>query len=114
MTHDPTLTPNQEFKELLEENLKYSKEILKSTEKIRRYILVKQVWTFVKVVVIIGLIVLGVITIRPLLDKAFSTYRELLGTGEAIKDASQGLDAGQQQDLQKLLEQYQKSGASPN
>ncbi|MFH1111874.1 MAG: hypothetical protein V1712_02280 [Patescibacteria group bacterium] len=112
MTPDYPINSSQELKKLLEQNLEYSKEILKSTEKVRRYILTRQIFSFVKLVVIVGLIVLGIITIRPWLNQAVSTYQELLGTTNAVKGATQSVN-GQNQDLLKLFEQYKTTGQVP-
>lgn len=91
---------NGDIKKLLEENLKYSKEILNSTEKVRKYLMVRQVWGFVKFVIIIGLIVFSFITVKPFINQATSTYKELLDTGASLKNGSQG--------LQDIVNQYQR------
>jgi len=84
----------------LEQNLKYSKEILNSTEKVRKYLMVRQVWGFVKFVIVVGLIVFGFITVKPFINQAASTYKELLDTGASLKSGSEG--------LQDLVNQYQQ------
>ncbi|MFA4937439.1 MAG: hypothetical protein WC575_04125 [Patescibacteria group bacterium] len=113
MTPDyPINSGQQELKKLLEQNLEYSKEILKSTEKVRRYILTRQIFSFVKLVVIIGLIVLGFITIKPWLNQAIGTYQELLGTTDAVKGAAQSV-SGENQNLLQLIDQYKATGQVP-
>ncbi len=113
MTPDYPTNSNWELKNLLEENLKYSKEILKSTEKVRRYILTRQIFSFIKLVVIVGLIVLGFITIKPFINQVVNTYQELFRTTDAAKGAAQSV-TGENQDLFKLLEQYKNTGQLPS
>ena len=91
---------NGELKALLEQNIKYSKEILVSTETIKRFIIVRQVWGFVKFVIIIAMIIFGFITVKPFINQATSTYKDLLDAGASLKTGSEG--------LQNLVNTYQR------
>ena len=93
------LAPNSELKDLLEQNLKYSKEIFKSTETIKRFIIVRQVWGFIKFIIIIAMIIFGFITVKPFINQATSTYKELLDTGASLKTG---------EGFQDLVKQYQQ------
>ncbi len=67
-----------DIKNLLEENLKLTKEIHKMTKYIRRYIIFSQIIGFLKLVLIIVPIILGIIYLPPLLKDVFAQYQELL------------------------------------
>jgi len=75
---EPTQS-DQVIQQLLEENSKLLKEIHATTERTRRYILVGEILSVVKILIIVIPIVLGFIYLRPYVLNAFSSYQELLG-----------------------------------
>jgi hypothetical protein len=81
MRIDPIPTQGDDLKSLLEENLKYSKAIYASTEKMRRYMLWGQIFGFIKIFVIIVPLVIGFWYLKPYLLQVSETYQQLLGEG---------------------------------
>ena len=108
MRIDPQLEENQDVKSLLEENLKYTKQIYASTEKTRRYIFWGQIFSFFKIVIIVVPLVLGYMFIQPYLKSALGTYTSLLGGGDGSTDSSN--PSGGTMDLLKQLQELQKGG----
>ena len=78
---EPRQTPDQEMLQLMRENAKLTREIYEISKKTNRYILFSQIFTVVKVILIVGPIVISIIYLPPLLKEAFGTYQELLGGG---------------------------------
>ncbi len=71
-------------KRLLEENLKLTKEIHKMTKKINNFVVWSRVLGFLKILIIIAPIVLGIIYFRPILgifNTVIEPYKELLNLG---------------------------------
>ena len=79
-----------DFKALLQENLKISKELLGITKKIKKWLAYQRVWGFLKLLIIVVPIILGIIYLPPLLFELIEPYRELLnfgsGSGVNIED----------------------------
>ncbi|MBI5466028.1 MAG: hypothetical protein HY974_01915 [Candidatus Kerfeldbacteria bacterium] len=109
MRIDPQLEQSQDVKSLLEENLKYAKEIYTSTEKTRRYILWGQVFGFLKIIIILVPLVLGFLYLQPYLKSALGMYSSLFGQNDG-SSSSLPLLGGGNSDLLKQLEDLQKSG----
>ncbi len=115
---DTKLEPPQDIKSLLEENLKYSKEIYLATKKTRHYILWAQIFGFLKVLIIMVPLVLGFLYVQPYLKSMLGAYQSLFGQGTPGGGGSGNLpsldsnlfkqfqklqESGQLQDIQKLL-----------
>lgn len=77
---------NEEFKKLLEENLKYSKEILNVTDKIRRHLLMRQVYFYIKLVIFVGLIIFGIITVGPLINRFNEEIKQLFESANTVDE----------------------------
>ncbi|MBI4122688.1 MAG: hypothetical protein HY462_01690 [Parcubacteria group bacterium] len=86
MLNDPEKSTN----ELLAENLALTREIYEHTKKTQRYILFGQIFTVVKIVLIVGPLIFAIIYLPPLLREAAGAYSELLGggTGSTIIEGS--------------------------
>ena len=108
MRIDPQLEQSQDVKSLLEENLKYAKEIYTSTEKTRRYILWGQIFGFIKIVIIIVPLVIGFLFVQPYLKSALGMYTSLFGQNDSAPDSSPS--SGGTTDLLKQLQDLQKGG----
>jgi hypothetical protein len=110
MRIDPIPTQGDDLKSLLEENLKYSKAIYASTEKMRRYILWGQIFGFIKIFVIIVPLVVGFWYLKPYLMQASEAYQGLLGEGigTSALNGTNGLN------LPAWLQQLQNSGQLKN
>lgn len=61
----------------LDEILKYSQASYEILEKVQRWILWNRIFTFVKILIIVVPIVLGIIYLPPLLQNAFKPYIDL-------------------------------------
>jgi hypothetical protein len=86
-----------QIEKLMEENLRLTEEIYKMTKKINRFVLWSRIFGFLKVLIIVAPIVLGIIYFKPILDmldKAFAPYKELLniGSGAGASTDNQGGD----------------------
>jgi hypothetical protein len=109
MRLDPQVEQSQDVKGLLEENLKYAKEIYASTEKTRRYIFWGQVFGFLKILIIIVPLILGFLYVQPYLKSALGMYTSLFGQNDGT--AATGLpNLGSSSDLIKQLEDLQRGG----
>lgn len=103
------LPPNEDLaslRELLEQNLNYSKEILRNTEKTRSYIFWSQALGIVKILLVIVPLILGFLYLKPYLGQVIGTYQDLLGAGSADTDQSGQTNT----DLLRKLQNLQKSG----
>ncbi len=89
-----------QVKKILEENLKLTKEIYKMTKSIKSFVLWQRIFGALKILIIVVPIVLGIIYLPAILEKAFTPYKELLdiedvgGTGN-ILDLLKGRVGGQ-------------------
>lgn len=102
MTIDPSMNNNEAIRELLEENSRLLKDIHQATERTRRYILMGEILSVVKILIIVVPIIWGFIYLKPYLQNALTTYQEILGVPSA---------AGvlQPQDLLEELKKYQQN-----
>lgn len=76
---------SKDMKQVVEENNRLNTEILRLSKKMNNFIIWQQVFGVLKILIIIVPIILGIIYLPPLLDKAFEPYKELLGIDEAVK-----------------------------
>lgn len=86
MRIDPTLTQSEEVKALLEENLRYVKEIYASTERTRRYIMRAHIFGFIKIILIVGPLILGFLYLQPKVKQVMESYNKFSAseqTGES-------------------------------
>src|SRR3989344_522717 len=72
---------SRSVQELLAENLVLTREIYEHTKKTQRYILFGQIFTVVKIVLIVGPLILAIVYLPSLLREAMGTYSDLLGGG---------------------------------
>ncbi len=82
---------NNELKKLLQENLKYSKEILSVADKIYKHMMVRQVYFYIKLVLFVGLIIFGIITIGPFIDSINNTIKQYFGAGGTVNQLQDNL-----------------------
>ncbi|MFA4834246.1 MAG: hypothetical protein WC619_05415 [Patescibacteria group bacterium] len=87
-----------EIKKLLEENLKLTGEIHKMVKSIKSYMFWQNVWSFLKILIIVVPIVIGIIYLPPLLKGVFQQYKSLLGGGDGLN-----LESGSGNPLESLL-----------
>lgn len=71
---------NFDLKKLLEENIKISKAILRSTEKTRRYMRWAQVTSILRLLIIIIPIILAILYLPPFLSNLSETFNKLYGS----------------------------------
>lgn len=88
----------EELKKLLQQNLKISKELLGTTKKINKYLLMQRVWGFLKILIIIVPIALGILYLPPIIKNLVEPYQDLLrigspqtNTGQILEQLSEGL-----------------------
>ncbi len=106
-----------ELKQLLEENLRYAQDIYRDTERIKRYIFWGQVFSFIKILIVVVPLVWGFLYIQPYLKGAFETYGSLFDitansgsttdkvnvSPELYKQYQQLQNSGQLEEFMKLL-----------
>lgn len=71
----------EEIRELLKKNLELTEKILKLTERLDKFRKWQQVYGFLKILIIVVPIILGIIYLPALLGKALEPYKELLNIG---------------------------------
>jgi hypothetical protein len=76
---------DEELKKLLEENLKLTQEIHTMTKKINKFVIWSRIFGFLKILIIVVPIILGIIYLPPLLKDVFGQYKDLLGIGGGSK-----------------------------
>lgn len=88
-----------ELRDLLEENLKYTKEIWKISKKTKRYLVWVQIMDWIKVILIAVPIILGIIYLPSFIEKWQAQIKGILepissggGTFEQLKDIESILD----------------------
>ena len=94
---------DEEIKELLEKNLKLNEEILERLKKVHHFVMWQRVMGFVKILLIVVPIVLGIIYLPAILENALAPYKELLNMSGGTKagEAVNQLPAGVSPDLIK-------------
>lgn len=113
MEPNPSMSVNERLEALLEENLALSKNIYKSAEKTRHYILWGQILGWVKVLILVIPIIIGYIYLQPYIKDVFSTYQGLFGGGGS-ESTQQNTNSGIDPALLKKLQELQKSGKLDN
>ncbi len=71
-----------EIKKLLEENLALNEEIYKMVKKINRFVIWQRIFGFLKILIIIVPIVLGILYLPPILKELLGQYQSILGLGQ--------------------------------
>ncbi|MFA4941715.1 MAG: hypothetical protein WC582_03965 [Patescibacteria group bacterium] len=87
---------DEEIKKLLEKNLELTEDVHKMVKSIKSYMFWQNVFSFLKILIIVVPIVIGIIYLPPLLKDIFQQYQSLLGGGE-------GLNLGTGNPLENLL-----------
>lgn len=75
----------KELKDLLEENVKMSQEILRLSKRINNFVIIQQIFGVIKILLIVVPIVLGIIYLPSLLSSYFEPYQELLDVSGSLK-----------------------------
>lgn len=97
----PEIT-NEELKNLLEQNLEYNQAIYGLCRKTKRYLLIVQIMSWLRVLLILVPLILAIIFLPPLIKSYLAPYQELLGGGgSSILNQLKGLQGSG--DLQNLL-----------
>ena len=68
MTNYNAAPPEEQMKKLLEQNLAYSKQIYLMTKKVKNYMLMGRIMSFIYILLIVGPLILGVIYLPSLLQ----------------------------------------------
>lgn len=76
-----TVEKQSELRDLLEENLKYTKEIWKISKKTKRYLIWVQVMDWIKIGLIVIPIILGIIYLPTWIEKMQSGINEIINPG---------------------------------
>jgi len=79
-----------EIKKLLEKNLELTEEIHRMVKSIKSHIFWQNVFSFLKILIIVVPIIIGIIYLPPLLKGVFQQYQSLLGGGDGLNPESSG------------------------
>lgn len=79
---------NLEIKNILEENLRLTKEIHAMSRKVSRYVAFQKVLSIIYILLIVVPIILSIIYLPPLIGNIISPYRELLNGGNNLGNPS--------------------------
>ena len=96
-----------EIKKLLEKNLELTEEIHRMVKSIKSHIFWQNVFSFLKILIIVVPIIIGIIYLPPLLKGVFQQYQSLLGGGDGLNLESGGL-GGLEGSGGNLLESFLK------
>lgn len=83
-------------------NQELLQKIYENTEKMRKYVLWKRIFSWAKVIVIAAVIVAGIVYIPPLIEKAIQPYKELLQTTQQGQQMLDNLD------INELFQMYKQ------
>jgi len=91
---------DEEIKKILEQNLELTEKINKNTKYIKRYVITSQIFGFIKLMLIVVPIILGIIYLPPLIKDLINQYQSILGIGgeggdligNLLKGGTAGLD----------------------
>jgi hypothetical protein len=73
---------DEEIKNMLAQNLKMTQEIYSITKKIHRNMIWQQVFGFIKVLIILIPVILGIMYLPPLLEQVIKQYNDLAGMND--------------------------------
>jgi hypothetical protein len=82
----------EEIKRLLQKNLEYSKQNHEMLIRVKRYMLIQQILSILKLVLILVPIIIAIFYAVPFLREAAGTYRQLIGDLEQVKDVGSGYE----------------------
>ncbi|GEM_PF-912705 len=86
-----------QMEKLMEENLRLTREIHKMTKKINHFVVWSRIFGFLKALIFVAPIILGIIYFKPLLsliEQAFAPYKELLDMTGSPDIKSQVMQSG--------------------
>ena len=102
----PSGMAHSELKELIEKNIKWSQVIYNQNKKIKRRLTMMVIGSYVRLILILAPIILGIMFLPALIDQYISQFGTLLGgeSGTALYDLGSllkgaNLDSGQVQEL---------------
>lgn len=84
-TPKDALEREKEFQKILKDNFEYTKACYAVLEKIRRWIFFQNIFFIIKFIAIVIPIILAVIYLPPIFKNALSQYLDLLGAADALK-----------------------------
>ncbi|MFH1838526.1 MAG: hypothetical protein ABH808_03470 [Candidatus Kuenenbacteria bacterium] len=107
----PSASLNEQIKKLAEENLEYSKEILKLNKKIYKDIIWKRIYGAIKIIIIIISIIFSVIYLSPILKNFFEQYQKIIQqftAGQKIEDIKSFQKILNPEQLEEILKKINK------
>ncbi len=84
-TPKDALEREKEYQKLLKDNFEYTKACYAVLEKIRRWIFFQNIFFIIKFIAIVIPLIIAVIYLPPIFKSALSQYLELLGAADALK-----------------------------
>ncbi|MDP2586824.1 MAG: hypothetical protein Q8P32_03570 [Candidatus Komeilibacteria bacterium] len=111
MTNYNAAPPDEQMKKMLEQNLAYSKQIYLMTKKVKNYMMLGIIMSWVKIFLVVAMLVLGVIYLPPLLQGFIGNIfpgvfnqRQENTQAKGVEELLQNGDL-KQEDLIKLIQQ---------
>ncbi len=85
MDEEITTKELEQVKKALEKNLELSEKIYKNSRYIKKFVITSQILGFLKLLLIVVPIVLGIIYLPSLLKDVYGQYKQLLGVSEQVE-----------------------------
>jgi len=76
-----------DIKELMEENLRLTKEIYAMSKYMKRFVIWNQIFGVIKILLIAIPLILGIMYLPPLLNQVMSQYQDLLGMTQKAENS---------------------------
>lgn len=94
----------EDLKKLMDENLKLAKENREMLKKVKKYLLISRIWGFLKILIIVTPIILGIIYLPPLIDDFVQGVKEGLGLNK-VEQAIGNFSTGDGEEINQVENQ---------
>jgi len=74
---------DSDLKKLLEKNLEISEKIYKNTKYLKRHVFYSQIFSFIKIFIIIAPLVWGYFYLQPILAQMIAQYQSIMNLGNS-------------------------------
>lgn len=99
---------DEDIKQLLQKNLEYTKEVHEMVKKLQHHVLMQQIFSVLKVIIIVVPIVLALLYGWPYFKQALGLYEQVIGKVQIMEKATQ--PAGLLNIFEQLPQEFKKSG----
>lgn len=99
MVEEEKFTEQTSLENLMEENIKLTREIHQMSKRVNRYVTIQNILSAVYFLLIVAPLILGVIYLPALLGNYLNPYLELLNENKGAVETIQGYDSAKMMDL---------------